>query len=289
MAFTETVGQDPANSRAFTVPLVTMVADPFDPSQFTLGEIVNSTAEDWAGFYVNTHQRNFDTDYGIMIVCKGAIGSEVRVASMPYLGYNRADYRMSIYVPVPIPAGTRLTVGASSIALITIECQIVGVPSSNFAAEPNFTVMDCGPFNLEGDVATYALTPTVDPGGTTNTKGPYTELSITGGVNSGNNVLNGDQLDHQYGYLGFLIGDNRNPASRSRAMLYDLAHGAAASETNVLTELCASGDSQETGGPIGVVWIPWDRPAGDRIAARMQSSTSDATDRVGSVLMFGLR
>ena len=49
-----------------------------------------------------------------------------------------------------------------------------------------------------------------------------------------------------------------------------------------------------TGGEMGlletsVIWSATDVAAGTRISARMQASTTDAADRIGQILMFGLR
>ena len=286
MAFLVTHGANTADSSAVSVTGMVRPTDPFTKTGLTFNEVVTSTAEDWAGFYVHSAQ----TQYGIMTVWKGTVGSEVLVASMPLKNRLTAQDSFSMYVPVPIPSGTRLSVvlaGGSTTAVN--EVQVAGIPSSNFSAEPSFTVMDCGPFLLSGGTAlTYGEPPIIDAGGTANTVSSYVELSHTGGGNDANNVMQGNSLGSQYEYLGFLFGDGAT-AQVVADRLWTIGYGAAASEVEAITNLYDQTHTTETNLLKDVIWIPWGRAAGDRIAAKMQTTDTSATSRLGSVLMFGLR
>lgn len=281
MAFITPVGANTADSTAVNVVGDVRPANPFVKTGLTFTELVASTSEDWAGFYIVSSQGR----EGIMSVWKGAAASEVRVATMPMKSPLLAQDSFMMYVPIPIPSGTRLSINIAgrSTALLN-EVQISGVPSSNFAAEPTFTIMDAGPFDLTNSSTLYGKSPLVDPGGTANTAGSYTELSNA----DSNNVISGSSLPHQYKYLGFAFGDDeQNQTAHDR--LWTVAHGAAASEVDFITNLYDSVSALETNILNGVLWIPWDRASGDRISAKMQCSIIDAADRIGSVYLFGLR
>lgn len=285
MAFLTPLDGNTADSTATSISWDLRPADPFTNTGLTFTQITASTSEDWSGFYVSSAQGS----PGILTIWTGASSSEVLIASMPGKNPMLAQDAVFMYVPIPVPSGTRLSVAFASAGTATInEVQISGVPSSNFSVEPTFTNMDCGPFLLSGSGVTYADSATVDPGGTANTLGSYTELSHTGGGNDANNILNGDSLGQTYEYLGFLFSDNKqNQTEQDR--LWTLAHGAASSEVDFITELYDRLHNAETNMLNHVIWIPWGRSSGDRISARMQCSITDAADRLGQVWIFGLR
>lgn len=274
-----------ASSTAFSISAQIRIGNPFNAASVTWTEIENSTAEAWAGFFLTSDGSQIR---GIGLIAKGAASSEVIIASFPTLSTQKTPQR-TMYIPIPVAAGTRLSVGASSSTTATFRGQVVGVPSSNFSAEPAFTVMESGPYNLAGGSGSYANWASFDPGGTANTKGSYSELSFTGGSNA-NNVLNGDSLANSLDYIGLMLSDNFGVAQTSQYRLIDVAYGAAASETIILPDAWSRVGSSEQSTAIGSpLWVPWGRASGDRMSARGQSSITDATDRICTTLMFGVR
>jgi len=273
-------------SKGFGFSSQSRVAAPFTESNMTWVEVENSTAADWAGFTITLNANNAAWAYsGIFFVAKGAASSEVRLATVPVT----SGYRMSsitMYVPVPIPAGTRLSVSSSSATAQTLSGQLVGVLSANFDAEPAFTVYESGPYDLSASTA-YGKWVDVDPGGTANTKGSYTEISYTGHTN---NVLNGDSLANAYDYFGFMVNGNFNTAQRPADFLLDFATGAATSEVIYgadINQVSTSGERSTQLNPIEVPTLVAISTA--RISVRAQSSTTDAIDRIRGVLLFGVR
>lgn len=285
MALVDVNGVNTSTSGATTYTTDLRLANPYNAGSATFTQVVASTSEDWAGFYVINRQAN----HGVLSVWKGAVSSEVRVASMPTRIPFIASNGFAMYVPVPIASGTRLSVSVSSrTAGSGNQVQIVGLPSSNFAAEPSFTVMDFGPINLDGTSSTYAEWQTVDPGATANTEGSYTEISFTGTNSAANNLINGDQTDHQYEYLGLVLTDNQTfQADHNR--LWTFATGAATAEIDFCAQLYEFIFNDEVGLIMAPFWIPWNRASGDRISAKMQASTNDSVDRIGKVIFFGVR
>ena len=79
MAFLTPLGGNTADSSATTITADTRSADPFTKTGLTFTEVTASTSENWAGFYVNIAQGVT----GVASVWSGAIGSEVRIASLP--------------------------------------------------------------------------------------------------------------------------------------------------------------------------------------------------------------
>lgn len=284
MALIESIEGNTADSTAGVVVTGDIrPADPFTPANLTLVEAIASTSEAWAGFWVFTASLRT----GVLTVTTGAAGSETRVASLP-TRYTPVSFQHSaIYVPVPVPAGTRIAVGAGVSTTGDVAVQLAGIPSVNFDAEPDFTVMDSGPFHL--DDPDYGEPVVVDPGGTANTKGSWTEISKTAG-NGPNNVLNGDSLDHAYSHFGFVLGDDfSNTAQTDHDRLWDVGTGASGSEVAFISNYYQSFTNEEGSNSSHPLMFPWDKAAGTRVAARMQASITDATDRLGSIYLYGVR
>lgn len=128
------------------------------------------------------------------------------------------------------------------------------------------------------------LSPTV-----ANTKTAWTEFSHVGETG---NVLNGDSLPHQYKYLGLWIGGSGRADSADVNLLIDLAYGAAASEVPFLENYyyqLARYTYHTADGHI--LWMPWNRPAGDRISIRIQARAiySPGDSDEAQFLLYGLR
>lgn len=254
--------------------------DPWDTTAFSWTEIENSTTEAWGGFYVAT----ISPPKGMIQIAKGAASSEVIIATLPLKTYANADC-MNTYVPVPVASGTRLSIRATVEATGTIEGQVIGIPSTNFDAEPSFTVLETGPYNLN-NTTNYGEGVEIDTDGTANSKGSWTELSNA----NTNNVIQGDSLGQSYGYLGLLFHDNANPAQTTQTRLWDVALGASGSETLIAENFHDIVMNTERGAlGSAVMWVPWGRASGDRISARLQSTDTNANDRKGSLFLFGVR
>jgi len=273
-------------SKGFSFTSQLRVAAPFTASNMTWVEAENSTAADWAGFYISVTQGVGLSGFaGIFFVAKGAAASEVRVASVPAIMGVKANAHMQ-YVPIPIPSGTRLSVSCTTETAAVHHGQIIGVLSANFDAEPAFTVYDTGPYDLS-NTTTYGHWVAVDAGATADTKGSYTEVSYTSHTN---NVLNGDSLASTYDYFGLTMNGNFNLSQATAYFFSDFATGAAASEVIYGGDLSLETTAQEK--------ISYNTPlevrtavatSGTRISARCQSSITNSVDRIIGVLLWGAR
>lgn len=288
MAFYVPHGGNAATSGAVAIASPAVRAgDPFAAASLTLTELVASTAEAWIGFDL-TIVATASNSRAILSVFKGAAGAETRIASLPGGPLVSAGAGLQMYVPVPVAAGTRLSIGASGSTTWSGNAQVCGIPASNFARTPSWTVMDCGPFDLSGGSGSYAKAVAVDPGATANAKGAWTEIAHSGTGSDANNVLTGTSTPHAYDFFGFMTGDNFQPQT-DQERLWDFAYGAAGSETVFVSgfhERITGGEETTT---RSVRWLPWGRASGDRVAARMQASITDAADRIGTALLFGVR
>ena len=109
----------------------------------------------------------------------------------------------------------------------------------------------------------------IDPGGTANTKGSYTQLVATA------------QSSIEQMWLEF--GINNNNATTTASWLVDVAIGSGGSETVVLSNLFISVHSTTDFSLPFSLLVPGDSYAGQRIAVRAQCTIIDATDRLLTV------
>lgn len=266
-------------SIGFSITADQRITTPNDPTSITWTEITPSLAADTAGFMVNIGR---SSRQGIFWVGTGAAGSEEIIAILPA---NVDDKQpLSMFVPVPVNAGARVAVGlACEDSGITWNGQLTFIKASIVDNVPPFSRMEFGPFDLLSG-SNYGKWATVDPGGTANTKGSYTEISEDAG-----NVLNGDSVAHDYAYFGFLVNSQFNGAVTGNNCLIDIAKGAASSEVHILEDYYLNANSSEVVSTGGVVWTPGSVSMGDRISARLQCDITDATDRLKGFLLAGLR
>lgn len=246
-------------------------------SSFTKGtwtQISASLTQDatWMMFYIqtlNSSGSNYAVDIGV-----GASGSEVAVVSNLFFSGQTAG-SVRYFFPLNIPAGTRLSAraagnGAANGALST------GINIFSDA----FQSAGCG-----SSIDTYGLNSAtllgtaVDPGGTANTKGVYSQLVAS-----------------TFGDIGgiFATFDQQNTASGTASLAYyliDIAVGASGSETvivpNIPMSVFIGGTITQFGGYLP--YIPVQIPAGSRISVRAQSSDNTSPDRVIGCTLFGVR
>ncbi len=200
----------------------------------------------------------------------GAAGSEVVVLSNLIVAGGAGFQREAIFIPLEIPSGARLAVRQqSSTGGQNSELVIVLVAKSFH-----------GPGGFHRAV-TYGANPgdsggvQVDPGGTINAKGAYSEIA-------------GATTGPTHGML-FLTGTQGNALMTSGAWLCDIAIGAAGSEKIVVADLFLLVDSGPDFMVPGAIFFPVTIPEGSRIAVRAQSNFNDATDRVFDtvIIAFG--
>lgn len=285
MALNDAQPVNTGTTTAFSFTSDQREADPFDETNITWTEVDSSIGEDWDGFTISLttqYQR-----FGPFLVATGAAGSESIIAVVPCNPF-RSQRTFTMYVPIPISSGTRIAVGASTSQANTIQGQIEGDPAANHSVHPTFTRLDSGPYNLENNSNTYGRAPEVDCGATAHTKSGYVELSWTSG-NGNNNLLNGDSLDHDYPWFGIVSGRFGDTSWLDATFLYDIATGAAASETIQFADRFCHTRTYELGNDAAAMFETDVFGSGDRVSCRAQCSITDSSERVFSPYLLGLR
>ena len=115
----------------------------------------------------------------------------------------------------------------------------------------------------------------VDPGGTVDTKGAYSELAAS--------------TTYPIKQLMLVIGGRGNTTQLTQRVLIDVAIGGAGSEQIVFPDIGYGANvGTDLGIPLVVGPYPVDIPAGTRLAVRAQSSINNATDRLFDACLYGV-
>jgi hypothetical protein len=201
----------------------------------------------------------------------GAASSEQDIARnlLKSGGSNSQNYGAYYYLPIEIPAGSRI----SARCQCSTGGETLGV--SCFLLYGGFSQIEgLGTVDAIGVDTTDSGGTSIDPGGTINTKGAYVELTAA--------------TTRAYKYLILAIGGQSNATRSSQQWLIDIAIGAAASETVIVSNIpitCATTSDAIT---PQTILFPIQIAAGSRLAVRAQSSGNDATDRLLDVVLYGV-
>jgi hypothetical protein len=230
-------------------------------------ELIASTAYNMSGFILqldfaaNSTNRDMLVDIGI-----GGSGSEQVLienilASFDLGSSHTYDFRL------PIRAGTRIAARCQSNAARPVGVQICP-KYTGFYQMPGY-----------GRATTYGANTTdsggvqIDPGGTINTKGSYSEITA-----ATTNRIRG---------LHACFGTQFNADMTTGSFLVDIAVGAGGSEQNIIENMHVAASNGETLDAMGGV-LDVNIPAGTRLSARCQSSINDATDRLIDIVIIGV-
>lgn len=218
-------------------------------------QLVSSTDTDYAGLWAVMSEGA--TVGSLFKLYTGGSGSETEFAEL--VGSSSAYYHCSVFVPIHIPSGTRISAAkADSDGFgATARIHIVPVRGESY-----------GPLVSRGRLigaSSGALT-NVDAGATANTKGSWVELSAS-------------TTNDARGFTICAWGD----ASCDTAVRHhmDVGIGAAGSEQIILADIGVSQLSfraEMIGFPVGPFWTPI--PAGSRVAIRTQCSSASANSRI---------
>lgn len=261
----ESRGEITGSSQAFEA--ITGVAD----TKGSWGNLGAATSFAYEGFtlYINSNNAaaSFMLDIGI------SDGSN-RFIIVPDLMFSAAktleEHNLQIFIPVHVPSGAQLSVRAAA-STATNGCNICLVGhSANPGGFPGYSraVAMFTPASSRGAA--------VDPGGTANTKGAWSQLVASTAVD----------VAAIFGVIGYNADVARAAVASS---LVDIGIGAAASEFVILPDFSlAWGTSYD--GPTDVVInpVPCAIPSGTRIAARSACSLNTAGDRTVDVALYGL-
>lgn len=214
-------------------------------------ELVTSTAFDSSGFLLNTTLTTTASRQILVDIGVGVAGSEQVILSNYAFSLGAMAHSISHYIPLAIPAGTRVSCRyqRNNGATFTASVYPIGMgywggafgSSETWGADTS-------------DSGGTAVTP-----GTDDTKGSYVQL-VAGSTRDVNAIII------------HLTGGDFSMAGAHRVLI-DLATGAAGSETVIIPNLMAignAGDAQYRPHAIGP--IPCNIPAGSRVAVRAQDT-----------------
>lgn len=237
----------------------------------TYTEIVASTDFDCDGFFIVVTATTANVDM-LFDIATGASSSEtVVVANIPATGASGSSLNGSmIYVPLCVKAGTRISArsqGSTGSSTVTFSVILVRSGGSLYRPFARSTTYGANTADSGGTQ--------VDPGADDHAKGSYSEITA-----AATNPLKA---------MIVCIGDRANAViGATQLHMIDIATGGAGSESVLISDLCIRATATEdTMVPQWFGPFPVDIPAGARIAARCQSSSTDATDRLLDVTVIG--
>jgi hypothetical protein len=236
----------------------------------TYVELVASTARDAEGFWLNIVGANNNGVNALVDVAIGAASSEVVIVSNLYVYATGVQIGDCIYLPVRIPAGSRVAARCqTNVSARSLLMQVL-LAGSPFVATPGLSRSE-----TFGAVTASTDGTSIDPGGAANTK-VVTELASATVIDAKAVLL--------------CIKNNDQALLANTGWLVDLCVGAGGSEVAVIEnlQLYATTSNDEfptkTFGPFfcGI-------PAGSRLSLRAQCSATDAGDRVlkAVAVLFG--
>ena len=256
-----TVGETAATSRGTAI-----TADAVANTKGAWAEITASSPVAAHALVVNVGRISAASDC-LIDLGTGAAGSEVVVLANLLQTMVSAAHATSFLLPLAVPAGTRIAARMqSATGGTTVDMSLVLVESSG----TDVTAIETG-----GAVTADSGGTSIDPGAVAHTKGAWTQLIASTAT--------------IYEWLLVAIGNQNNAARTGMDFLIDIGVGAAAAEVVTVADLYGRVPGSGALRPFPDYYvIPVTIAAGSRIAARMQSSITDATDRTLDVVTYGV-
>lgn len=233
-------------------------------------QLVASTNFDASGLILVIDPQFEDTHY-LIDVAVGAAGSESVILSNYYSAGSLAVTTVPLLLPLSIPAGTRISARSQDNFGSSASFVSGMVLGSGFFADSAWSSID-----TYGAATGTSTGTSVNAGATANTKGAWTQLVAS----------------TTRAHKGLMVAVGRTNASTAAAADYgcsiDVGVGASGSEQVIIPDLVHAVTTAKKNAGHNVTFpIPCDLPAGSRLAARMQSSTTNTTDRVLDVAVYG--
>jgi len=250
---------------------LTLNAGPTAHTKAGYTQMMISSAADAQGFILYVGGWGSPTATFLVDISTGAESSEiVLVADIACSSSaNWISGEGSIYLPIRIPAGTRIaarcqsTVNGSDV----IGCGITLVD----AKDTSLGFTNC---ETIGTVAASTRGTTVDAGATPDTKGVYAEISAS--------------TSGHYKYVAMSVGANADNAMSADVFgLYDIAIGEIGSEVIILGDVPYVNDTAYDFNMKEVIALPLNVPKGSRVSVRWQASSNAADARLLDFTMHG--
>lgn len=258
-------------------------------SNWVWTQAVASTPVDYAGYFVSASSMSSSTENSSMIgVATGTAGAEKVIAVIPSSRKNdpNGNFDFSFSVPRPIPAGTAISLSSMAWTNYTCTAQValmpVPLPQVDFASQ-----IDYGPVDLLNNGGGYGLGFMPVFPATAHVKSDWQEITAAG---TNNRVINGGVTMADYAWLGLVVRINASLSGLdTMSIVMDLAHGLAGSEVPFIEGMYIRARTSFVFGQPTIFWIPWGRPAGDRISVRLQHSNAGIAQPNFAISFIGLR
>jgi len=232
----------------------------------SIAQIAASTGFDYEALLINTVANTSGLDAALDVYL-GDAGAEY-----PLIDKIRVTKALStnpqgqaVLVPLSVPRGSRVSARAFGASLNTIICGI------GFGALSNKGFKRAVSMGITSNLGT-----TVNPGATANALGSWTQIVAS--------------APHNFSALMVALGSAGRSNAALNSWLVDIGIGAAGSEQTIIKQLLTMSFSNTIFymTPTFFGPFPCSIPAGTRISARAQSSTSSATTRNIDVSLYGL-
>lgn len=262
----ESVGQVSSNGTGLTAPASANTKGAWQ-------QITAATDKDWDGFHVQVlvGQGTLDVliDIGIGAAASEQVILENVLISSPNVGAGDGYTAAHFYVPLPVKAGTRVA-GRYQTSSTTNDEVFVLLEG---AAGDSFSALSLGRATTYGASTADSGGTSVDCGGSINTKGAWSQLSAA--------------IANPIRHALVCFGNQANNARTNVSFLVDVGVGAAAAEVVVVPNMYVRARQFDDLLVPPFAERSMTAQSGQRLAARAQCQTADATDRLVDVVVIG--
>ena len=256
--------------------------DPWNASTLTWTEIEAETKEDWNGLTVSCWNNSTAT----IVIATGAAGSETVKAMM--LSQIVTSHSNSLFIPIFIPKGTRVAFTGLSWTAHTWRGSIFPHVTGADNEVCKYTQLDYGPVNLNGAVSWYGAVTISAPLVADNvTYGAWTEMTKSG-ANDTNNRIN-TSFSYDYEMIGLQWSTGTLSGLEHPFITCQFGVGNAGEEVALATIETWQKNNTVSAFGDNIFWIPWNRPAGERLVARYKTDNDVAGINAVSLRLYGLR
>lgn len=233
-------------------------------------QLAAATARDAFCLYLNTQDGGDTGRDSLYDIGFGSSGGEVAVIENlmhTFQGTFVAGFSTPHLLPLFIPAGSRVaarhacSTGSTNLGMSAMLCN---QPMPGWPRRPLYQAM--------GHDAADSGGTSIEPGGSANTKGSWVQLGFT---------------DFRTRFLQVMIGSQRNGTMQTANWAVDIGYGPPSGPITTVIEnyLIGSISNWDNIFPRSSPTFHCYIPAGSRIVARAQSTTTDATDRLFDVVL----
>lgn len=229
--------------------------------------VVASTAVDCDGFLVTFAGQTSNVRVLVDIAVGGAGSEQVIVANLVWSANQ--NLTQTFYVPVSLPAGTRISARCQSSTGSVVAAVSVTLVKGGWRTPPSGSrVVTWGADTTDsGGTA-------LDAGAAANTFGTIVQLSAS---------TTADVFA-----VAVQVAANANTTPTAGSFVVRVMVGGSGSEVPVVDVGFRAAATADSYGPGPDFWFPCSIPAGSRVSARVMSTVTDATDRVLDVVVFGM-